>query len=238
MLRQWVGQLVALVVVAGALELLLPEGRMRGYVRMVTGLLVVLALLRPALALMTRQQVPDLSALATAGEGRLPSLAEVNARAARLRTGNNSLVREQFRRRLEGAAAELARAVPGVAAAEARAEVAAGPPGGTPAVVAVTIRVRPDAGGRAEAPPPAGAPVRPVVPIRPVDPIRPLRPPEAAPGTGPAADGTTPGPAAADAPAAAAPGPEDPLAAAVQAAVADGLGIAPDRVQVTLDPAE
>lgn len=231
-LRQWVGQLVALVVVAGALELLLPEGRMRGYVRMVTGLLVVLALLRPALTLLARQPVPDLAGLAADGAGadRLPSLAEVRARAARLHAGNDSLVLEQFRLRLAAAAADLARAVPGVATAEARAEVAPGPPGGPPVVTAVAVRVRPGAGDAAAPRPsgPDGSPALPgppgledsppaVAPVRPVRPVETVRPP-GAPATR------------------AAPAPDHALAAAVRAAVAGGLGIAPERVQVSLDP--
>ena len=48
-LREWARNLASLVVMLGLIELLLPQDSLRPYVRMVLGLLVIVALIRPVL---------------------------------------------------------------------------------------------------------------------------------------------------------------------------------------------
>jgi stage III sporulation protein AF len=65
-LDDWVRQLAALVLLAGIAELLLPTGRMKAYARSLLGLLVLLGLLQPLVALLRGQISLELPTVAAA----------------------------------------------------------------------------------------------------------------------------------------------------------------------------
>ncbi len=65
-LDDWVRQLAALVLLAGIAELLLPTGRMKAYARSLLGLLVLLGLLQPLVALLRGQISLELPPVAAA----------------------------------------------------------------------------------------------------------------------------------------------------------------------------
>lgn len=215
-LRETVRQLVALVLVAGALEMMLPQGGMRGYVRVVMGLLVMLTVINPLLAWRYGPVAVDLKAIPDLAEGR-PAPA-VGAAAARLRAAGTAAVARAFRERVARAAADLAREVPGVAAAAAQVNTGPVPAvGAEPPVVSVRVYVQPGrvGAGAGETAPAAGAAAAPVTPVAPVDP---------ADGGGAAqAAGAGPPPA----------GGAD-LVQAVRARVSAGLGLAAERVLVVI----
>lgn len=140
-LKETVRSLVALVLVAGALEMMLPQGSLRGYVRVVMGLLVMLTVLNPLLAWRQAPVAVDPAAMPELTGERLPSVA---AAAARLRAAAAAATAREFRAGVARTAAELARQVPGVA--DARAEVNTGlvpADGAPPPVVSVRVLVYP-----------------------------------------------------------------------------------------------
>ncbi len=169
-LKEWVRGLVMLVLLAGVLEMLVPQNAMKRYVRMVMGLLVVLGVLQPVLQLLGQQVVVDPTGFAQSPDGRLPSVSQVMARAAAFREKNQRLLLKEASERLGAMAREAARSLEGVA--DAAAEVALEPDGkGGYRVAAVHVTVIPDEG--------AG---RLVEPVRPVEPVR-IGPDRAEPDT-------------------------------------------------------
>lgn len=116
-LRDAVRHLVTLLLAAGALELLLPQGQMRGYVRVVMGLLITLTLLQPALTLARRPlDLPDLAAAVQA-----PPVA--HAAADRLRDQAQALAVREVAQALAREAERLAGLDPEVASAQAEASL-------------------------------------------------------------------------------------------------------------------
>jgi stage III sporulation protein AF len=122
-LQTWVGQLAAVVLLAGVADLLVPHGGVRGYARAILGLVVLVAVLRPVLGWAH-------AAVDWRWSAAPPPALSVAAEAAR--------TRDVFRRLLAAEIDRIAASVPGVAGA--RASVDAGP-GEPPAVVAVDVRV-------------------------------------------------------------------------------------------------
>jgi stage III sporulation protein AF len=155
-LTGWVRELVALVLLAGCLELLVPMGSFKKYVRMVMGLLVVVSILNPVLALWRSEIVLDEAVLA-GGQSSLPSLEQVQHEARRYRERVLAQAFERLRRQVEETAAAAARAVEGVAGATARATVQSREQGAAPLVERVHVDIV--LGGQSAA-------------VRPVDPVR------------------------------------------------------------------
>jgi stage III sporulation protein AF len=121
--KDWVRQLVLLVLLATCLELLLPMNSMKKYVRLTMSLLVVLAVTRPILALLGQPIAVDYSLFAPAPDKPLPSLNEILAQASEFRAKNQTLATQQARAALEVEAVRAAKAVPGVADAKATVDV-------------------------------------------------------------------------------------------------------------------
>lgn len=276
-LKEMVRSLVALILVGTALDLALPQGSMRGFVRVVVGLLLVQTVLEPAFALVRRPLDPGAAAFSLGDDAPFPAPEEISRRARTLRERVQDQALAEMRQRVAEAAAGLARGVPGVGAATAEAVLSPpGPRGEPPRVVEVRVRVTPAptqglppgepgsswstlAGDRSPAGVPGGSggqgptpggsrepgpPVDPVAPVAPVDPVAPVQVAPEDPAGGPVrgqggapAGGPAPAPGGSPAPAHGnGPSPREgglhPLAAAVQAEVARGLGLRPEQVVV------
>jgi stage III sporulation protein AF len=208
-LKEWVRGLVLLVLLGGCLEMLLPMGGMKRYVRLVLGLLVMLAMVRPVLAFLGQEVKVDFAAFVPPDRG-LPTLSQIMADARRFQLKNRSRAIDEVRQQLQREAAGAARSVGGVAAASASVQLQ--DQGGELSVEAVTVVVTPGAGSINASdggPSGAGLPVRPVLPVQPVRPVG--------------------GPSPAEEPAARAPSEaERNLAEAVRREVAARLGLRAD----------
>ncbi|MDI3299473.1 MAG: stage III sporulation protein AF [Bacillota bacterium] len=250
-LTSWVRQVLMAALLAVVVDLALPRGRFRRYGRLVLGLLLLAVLMKPVLALagagpqglarLLQQAAGE--ALSAAGQpGALPQGPLASSEAKRLSALTDRQVLSLYLTRLEEVAAEAARSVPGVAAARADLRVVADP--SSPAfgqlesarvVVSPAGAASRSGQGGPSSPSPAGRgqaggglrvpPVPPVPPVR-VSPVQAGSPSRdaSAPGAGagaPAAPGRPPASAA-----------EKRLAGAVRQAVAQALGLAPERVEV------
>lgn len=127
-LTEWIKELVILVMLAGSLELLIPTGGMKKYVRTTMGLLVVLSVAKPVVALLGAPiSVADGDRLVGSGAAipasSLPSLGQVMDQAQRFRERNRALADQQGRSALERAALAAAVGVKGVAQARVAAEL-------------------------------------------------------------------------------------------------------------------
>lgn len=127
-LTEWIKELVILVMLAGSLELLIPTGGMKKYVRTTMGLLVVLSVAKPVVALLGApvsvtdgdRLVGSASAVPASG---LPSLGQLMDQAQRFRERNRALADQQGQSALERAAETAAVGVEGVAQARVVAEL-------------------------------------------------------------------------------------------------------------------
>jgi stage III sporulation protein AF len=177
-LKEWVRSLVMLVILASAMELLLPMNSMKKYVRMTLGLLVTLAVLQPAFTYLGKEVVVDTALFVNEDNDRLPSMGEIMARAAEFRERNTELALTEARARLAAEVRDAALAVEGVG--EAAGSVTLAMKDGLYLIREVTVTYRPGAGPGA---------VRSVRPVRPVQlgESTPL-PAEAIPAEGPVAE--------------------------------------------------
>lgn|GEM_PF-1369902 len=157
-LKEWVRTLAMLLILASCLELLVPMGGMKKYVRMAMGLLVMLCMINPLFAFLGKPVDLDPAVFAPQTEAHLPSLDEIMAEASRFREKNEALALEQTRRRLEEEAARAARSVEGVA--DARVEVALAAASRGYGLERITVVITPGRQGG----------VRPVWPVLPVQP--------------------------------------------------------------------
>ena len=138
-LEDWVRALAAILLLAGVAELLLPGGALKGYARGFLGLLVLLGVLQPAVALLRGQVRLDLPAL--------PALA--GAPAADGASAAEGAAAQAYEQLVAALAARIAQQVPGVQAASATLRFSAA--GGTaPAVVGAALTVTPSAAGLAQ----------------------------------------------------------------------------------------
>lgn len=177
-LKDWVRSLVMLVILASAMELLLPMSSMKKYVRMTLGLLVTLAVLQPAFTYLGKEVVVDTALFMQEDNDRLPTMGEIMSRAEAFRERNTELTLNEARTRLAAEVRDAALAVDGVG--EASGSVILAMKAGLYVIREVTVTYRPGAGPGA---------VRSVRPVRPVklgqsDPL----PPESSPAEGPVAE--------------------------------------------------
>jgi stage III sporulation protein AF len=157
-LKEWVRSLVLLVLLGGCLELLLPMSNMKKYVRMTMGLLVVLAVCKPLLALVGHPINLDAAAFSQQGQNHLPTVDEIMAQAGDFRNRNHTLVLAEARAKLAAETVQAAKAVKGVADAQATVEL--DEKGGEMAVRAVTVTLLPATGRHLV------EPVKPVAPVK------------------------------------------------------------------------
>lgn len=159
--RQWIANIIALIFLATLLELLLPRGSLQRFVRVVMGLLVMLAVLQPVFSLMA--QGFGLDGLRVATDDRGIDIDRILADAERLREQNSDLTRETYRRQVESSMAQRLARLPGVGSVSCRVELTAGAGGNIGAIAAVTVTVMPG-----EAAATAGAGTGTVQPVTPV----------------------------------------------------------------------
>lgn len=137
----WARALVAILLLAGIAELLLPSGAMKGYARALLGLLVLIGMLQPLVSLLHGDIHLDLPGLSPAvGDS---GQAETSSAATAALTAYEQLVAAQ--------AARIAEQVLGVQAASATVSFAQGADGG-PAVQKAAVEVQPTASGLAQGP--------------------------------------------------------------------------------------
>lgn len=156
-LHEWVRSLVTLVLVAGVLELLVPKGNFKGYVRMTMGLVLVLGVVQPALKLL-RHPV-DLPAL----EQRYLSDVEATSgralqeRIATYQAAQAAEVRRLFAQKVTESVVQASRQVPGVRDARAQVELGqTASPQQQPPITRVTVWI---SGGQLPAVAPIHVPV-------------------------------------------------------------------------------
>ncbi|MFD1428066.1 stage III sporulation protein AF [Kroppenstedtia sanguinis] len=103
LLSGWLKQIVVLVLLAVFMDLLLPNNSMDRYVKLVMGLLIILAMISPIFQWI--HQDLDLTQLtldtAQTEEKKLPSLSGIQQESKRLTRTQDRLVREEAQRRLE-----------------------------------------------------------------------------------------------------------------------------------------
>ncbi len=136
----WVRNIVMVVLFASFLELLLPSSGMQRFVRVIMGLLILLAILGPVVDILQSRVAPELPALA----GRSGPAAD------RVRSGTETVVRERDRLAAEHYRKDLARqiravavSVDGVADARVAVELARNEGGRAGALGKVTVYVQP-----------------------------------------------------------------------------------------------
>ncbi len=140
-------QLVLLVLLAGLAEALLPRSELRRYAETVVGLLLLLAVLQPALGLVGSRFDWE-ATLGLPG----PGAPDGSAAAERLRGVQRRLVLDAFRHRAAARVREVVEALPGVARARVGVRVADDPARPDYArIVEVEVAVTPEAAGTVEA---------------------------------------------------------------------------------------
>lgn len=137
----WVRSLVAILLLAGIAELLLPSGAMKGYARALLGLLVLLGMLQPLVGLLHGDLRVDLPVFSALGAGVGAGQADTSSAAAAALSAYEQLV--------AGQAARIAEQVPGVQSASATISFTSGADG-SPAVQRAAVEVQPSAAGLAQ----------------------------------------------------------------------------------------
>ncbi len=135
----WVRNIVLVVLFASFLELLLPTNGMQRFVRVVMGLLILLAILTPVVDVLQSSRMPEVPALGQGGQT-----------ADRVRSGTENVVRERDRLAQEMYKRDLARqiravvtAVDGVADARVAVSLAQDKAGRNGALDKVVVYVQP-----------------------------------------------------------------------------------------------
>ncbi|KYZ77526.1 hypothetical protein AXX12_05315 [Anaerosporomusa subterranea] len=137
----WVMGIVFATLFASFLELLLPSSSMQKFVRVIMGLLIMLAILNPVIGFLERAPSnSDVTALAPRLSGTAP--VEEAAKAA---TGKrDQLIKDVYRRDLSKQMQSLVMGIEGVAQANVEVELSADQ-GGLTKISQVTVNVRPGA---------------------------------------------------------------------------------------------
>lgn len=158
-IKEWVKGLVLLALLASCLELVLPMGSMKRYVKLTMGLLIVLATLKPILGFLGQPVTVTADFLETDAPAGVPTLGQIMAGAEAFREKNQALAAGEVESGLSAEAARAARSVNGVADAEAEVQVEEG----KQAVMIKAVKVRILAGEPGE-----------MLPVHPVEPVTPV----------------------------------------------------------------
>jgi stage III sporulation protein AF len=158
-IKEWVKGLVLLALLASCLELVLPMGNMKRYVKLTMGLLIVLATLRPVFGFLGQPVNVTADFLEADAPGGVPTLGQIMASAEVFREKNQALAAGEVASGLSAEAARAARSVSGVADAEAEVQLEEGQQSVT--IKAVTVRILTGEPGQM-------LPVHPVQPVTPV----------------------------------------------------------------------
>lgn len=160
-LAAWVRQIILIALLAGVVEMIMPESVSKRYAHLAMGLLVMLSILVPFLGLL-KQDVDWEGALGLSGDGMAPAMAQTGIGGAtrRFREGQQQLILEVYRERLNSRVEEVSEGVEGVRRAHARVEVddaVSSPRYGSVAGAEVEVEIDP---GRATSPGPVIESVR------------------------------------------------------------------------------
>ncbi len=126
-----VRELVILIILAVTLELLLPHGDLRRYVRMVLGLLIIVAVLQAGVSFWNRDLAADLSWVSL-GQPDQEATAEILREGERLWQLGQSRAQTEYEQGLARQIKALAGLNPDVAVAEVRVRVEGGTATGEP----------------------------------------------------------------------------------------------------------
>lgn len=158
--KEWLRGLVLLIVLASLLELLLPMGNMKRFVRMTMGLLIILGMVRPVVLLLGQEVTLEPMLLVEDGT-RLPTVDQIMAEADRFHARNVELLLREAERNLGQQLREAVLQLSG--AHDAAVEVRLAPAGGGEyRVEGVQVTVRMRSGRRS----PGYGKVEPVAPVR------------------------------------------------------------------------
>lgn len=158
-IKEWVKGLVLLALLASCLELVLPMGNMKRYVKLTMGLLIVLATLKPIFGFLGQPVAVTADFLEADAPSGVPTLGQIMAGAEAFREKNQALAVGEVESGLSAEAARAARAVDGVADAEAEVKVEESKQNVT--IKTVTVRIYPGEPGE-------------MVPVHPVEPVSPV----------------------------------------------------------------
>lgn len=107
-LRELIQTIIVIVVLAVLVEMLLPGGDMRRYVKMVMGLLIIMAVMQAAAGVINSDLVRDIPAV-TAAESGAPPLDDIMAAGQGLAKEDRDLAVQQYSEALSGQVLSLAR---------------------------------------------------------------------------------------------------------------------------------
>jgi stage III sporulation protein AF len=240
-LGEWLGQVLAVLLLAAVVDLLVPGKAYERYTRLALGLIILTAMLGPLLKLFREDPerllgrgFAGLEAQADRSTPRMPGLNDIRREAGELRERRERQARELAARAIEASIREAVNRLGGPKAREVRAEIAEGRDGAEIRSVSIVLEAgEGGAEGAAAGAEPAGGPVGgngeririgPIEPVAPVDAVR-VRVGGAFPASGreDGEDGRPPDGLRA------AP---DGIAAVIRAVVHQGWGVEPDRITV------
>ncbi|MCS5694797.1 stage III sporulation protein AF [Desulfofundulus thermocisternus] len=127
LIRQLVQNLIVIVVLAVFLEMLLPAGDMRRYVKMVMGLLIIVVVLQAIGGIVRGDWQRHLEPAINAASPGVPDLKEILAAGQRLKDGQEQKALEEYRQGLSRQIVALAGLNSEVQVVKARVEIYADP---------------------------------------------------------------------------------------------------------------
>ncbi|HLO04059.1 MAG TPA: stage III sporulation protein AF [Symbiobacteriaceae bacterium] len=155
-LKEWVRHLVTLVILAATLEMALPMGNMKRYVKLTMGLLILFAMISPWATLLRNPMPIEWHLFEPAG-GALPSLSQVMTAARDFGSKQEALARAGAEEEMANSLRQALLALPGLRDAQvavklgAKGEVEAvdvvanpGSPGSVRPVAPVTVGGKPE----------------------------------------------------------------------------------------------
>jgi len=147
-LSDWIKDIVVIVILAGFLEMLLPESSMKRFVKVLMGLFIILAIISPLFKVFNQEFIAEPVIFYTA-QAREPSLAAITTAGQELAQQNAAAVQETYRRGLSNQIRGLVKLVEGVHDAEV--EVVTTPADGTAEYgqiekVVILLQTQPTAG--------------------------------------------------------------------------------------------
>lgn len=238
-LSDWLKQLLAVVLLASVVELLLPGNSFHRYMRLVLGLLILLAMLTPVMALLRGDpaELLDRSIRGWEASSReaapgMPKLEDIERDARKLRESGQREAALLAARSLELSMEDELRRETGVEGARVKVELAwDASEGASFRSVSVTLAVPgADAGGGGTPSSGRGAGIREPVTVEAIETIEPVEVAIDWPEEQQAAPAGTPG----DGPRGTEPAAEPALAAKIRALVQQRWGVEPERIAVSM----
>lgn len=137
----WVKNIILIVLFASFLELLLPNSSLQRFIRVIMGLLIMLAILNPAIDLVQGNwTVGDMPTLAAGGQKQADIIQSANTAAVE----RERITKEIYKRDMSKQLRALIMAIDGVSEARVAIELQEKPEAGaTGAIKAITLYVKP-----------------------------------------------------------------------------------------------